>query len=50
MRRGWSITALALAAALAGGCASLREATTLPHVSGFSEAAPGVELPRERER
>jgi hypothetical protein len=44
MSRGWGIAA-ALAAALLGGCASLRDAVTLPYVASFSSGVPGTELP-----
>ncbi len=40
------MAAAALAAALLGGCASLRDAVTLPYVSSFSDERLGEELPR----
>jgi hypothetical protein len=44
MKRGWGIAA-ALAAVVLGGCASLRDSVTLPHVTRFSGGVPGTELP-----
>jgi hypothetical protein len=44
MNRGWRIAA-ALAVALVAGCASLRDAVTLPYVSTFSDSPPGETLP-----
>jgi hypothetical protein len=41
--RGW--IAAALAAALLGGCAALRDSVTLPYVASFSGGVPGTELP-----
>lgn len=42
--RGWKI-AVALAAVLLGGCASLRDSMTLPYVASFSGSVPDMELP-----
>jgi DUF3047 family protein len=44
MKQGWGI-AVALAAVLFGGCASLRDSVTLPYVASFSDGVPGTELP-----
>ena len=44
MNRGRGIAA-ALAAVLVSGCATLRDAVTLPYVASFSDAAPGETLP-----
>jgi hypothetical protein len=42
--------AVALAAALLAGCASVQEAIRLPYVSSFSDAPPGESLPQGWER
>lgn len=45
MTRGWRKAATAFAVALLGGCAALRDAVTLPHVSRFSDSPPGETVP-----
>jgi hypothetical protein len=45
MKRGWRIAAALAAVVAVSGCATLRDAVTLPYVASFSDGVPGSSLP-----